>query len=110
MISVEQFQAVEMRVGKVLRAELLIPARMPAYAFWIDFGEFYGIRQSSAQITIRYTPEQLIGRLVIAVTNLPPKRIAGFLSEVLVLGVPDSQGNVVLLQPDANVPLGVRVF
>ncbi len=99
----------DLRVGRVLRAELHEKARKPAYKLWIDFGPL-GVKTSSAQITERYRPEELVGRLVVAAVDLPPKRIAGFVSEVLVLGVPDEAGRVVLLRPDAEVPLGVRVF
>lgn len=99
-----------MRVGRIVRAEDFPRARKPAYKLWIDFGQPLGIKQSSAQLTDRYVPAALVGRLVIAVVNLPPKQIADFVSEVLVLGVPDEQGAVVLLRPDAEVPLGGRVF
>ncbi|MGH7598394.1 MAG: tRNA-binding protein [bacterium] len=103
------FDKVEMRVGRVERVEVFSKARKPAYKLWIDFGEL-GIKQSSAQLTTLYQPEALIGKQVIAVTNFPPKQIADFMSEVLVLGVPDQQGRVTLLSPDHEVPLGVRVF
>jgi tRNA-binding protein len=102
------FQGVEMRVGRITRAEPFPEARRPAYRLWVDFGE-HGERRSSAQITERYTPESLVGRLVVAVTNFAPKRIAGFASEVLVLGVSDADGAVVLLRPDAEVEPGARV-
>jgi tRNA-binding protein len=109
MLTVDDFFRVEIRAGVVVRAEPFPEARTPAYRLWIDFGEL-GVKQSSAQITARYTPEQLVGRAVVAVTNLPPRRVAGFRSEVLVLGVPiDGAGEVVLLQPDAAVPPGSRI-
>jgi len=98
-----------MRVGRVLEAETFPEARKPAYKLRIDFGPL-GIRQSSAQLTVHYQPEQLRGRLVIAVTNFPPRQIGPVRSEVLVLGVPDAQGAVVLLEPSHDVPLGGRVF
>lgn len=98
-----------MRVGRVLEAEAFPEARKPAYKLRIDFGPL-GIRQSSAQLTVHYQPEQLRGRLVIAVTNFPPRQIGPVRSEVLVLGVPDAQGAVVLLEPSHDVPLGGRVF
>lgn len=98
-----------MRVGRVLEAEAFPEARKPAYKLRIDFGPL-GIRQSSAQLTVHYQPEQLRGRLVIAVTNFRPRQIGPVRSEVLVLGVPDAQGAVVLLEPSHDVPLGGRVF
>ena len=108
-IDVSDFERVDMRVGRVLEAEAFPEARKPAYKLRIDFGPL-GIRQSSAQLTVHYQPEQLRGRLVIAVTNFPPRQIGPVRSEVLVLGVPDAQGAVVLLEPSHDVPLGGRVF
>lgn len=102
-------KGVEMRVGRVIEARPHPKARKPAYILKIDFGE-YGVKTSSAQITDLYTPEDLVGRTVVCVTNLPPKNIAGVVSEVLVLGVPDEEGRVVLLRPDHDVPLGAEVF
>jgi tRNA-binding protein len=107
--TIEQFEQIEMRVGLVLEASDLPAARKPAYQLLIDFGAL-GEKRSSAQLTTRYTKDELIGRQVIALVNLPPRRIAGFSSEVLVLGVPDQLGEVILLQPDRQVPLGGRVF
>lgn len=104
------FEKVEMRVGRVERAEPFPEARKPAIRLWIDFGPELGIRKSSAQLTVHYTPEALVGRRVIAVTNFPPRQIGPVMSEVLVLGVPDADGAVVLLHPDQDVPLGGRVF
>jgi len=98
-----------MRVGRVLEVEAFPEARKPAYKLRIDFGPL-GIRRSSAQLTVHYRPEQLRGRLVIAVTNFPPRQIGPVRSEVLVLGVPDASGAVVLLEPTEDVPLGGRVF
>ena len=109
-ITIEDFQRVDIRVGRVLAAEPLKGARKPAYALRIDFGGEIGVRQSSAQITEHYQPEGLIGRLVMAVVNFPPRRIAGFRSEVLTLGVADENGAVVLIAPDSAVPLGARLF
>jgi tRNA-binding protein len=109
VIEYDDFRAVEMRVGRVLRAEAFPEARKPSIKLWIDFGEI-GERKTSAQLTRYYSPETLTGRLVIAVTNFPPKQVAKFMSEVLVLGVPDADGEVVLLEPERDVPLGGRGF
>ncbi len=108
-IDVSDFERVDMRVGRVLEVEAFPEARKPAYKLRIDFGPF-GIRRASAQLTVHYRPEDLRGRLVIAVTNFPPRQIGPVRSEVLVLGVPDADGTVVLLQPTTDVPLGGRVF
>jgi tRNA-binding protein len=109
-ISIEDFQRVDIRVGRVLSAEPLVGARKPAYKLRIDFGAALGIRQSSAQITVHYTPEQLVGTLVLAVVNFAPRRIAGFRSEVLTLGVADARGDVMLITPRGDAPLGARLF
>ncbi len=108
-ISYSDFDKVEIHVGRIERVADFPTARKPAYRLWIDFGEL-GVKRSSAQITGLYRPEELQGRLVIAVTNFPPKRIADFVSEVLVLGVPDAAGRVVLLAPEREVRPGVRVY
>jgi len=107
--TIEEFEQIEMRVGRVLEAQDFPSARKPAYRLLIDFGPL-GQRRSSAQLTARYSAEELVGRQVIAVVNFPPRRIAGFDSEVLLLGVPDEAGEVVLLQPERAVPPGGRVF
>jgi tRNA-binding protein len=109
MIEYDAFQRVDMRVGRVLRAEPFPEARRPAIKLWIDFGEM-GERKSSAQLTENYKPEDLIGRLILAVVNFPPRQIGKFMSEVLVLGVPDENGAVVLIRPDHDVPLGGRIY
>lgn len=109
MISYDDFSRVDIRVGRVLRAEAFEKARKPAYKLWIDFGEL-GVRKSSAQVTRHYDAAALVGRQVVAVVNFPPKQIADFMSEVLVLGVPDAEGEVVLLAPEREVPLGGRMF
>jgi tRNA-binding protein len=109
-IGIEDFQRVDIRVGRVLSAEPLKGARKPAYALRIDFGPEIGVRQSSAQITVHYQLEVLVGRLVLAVVNFPPRRIAGFRSEVLTLGVADADGAVVLIAPDLAAPLGSRLY
>jgi tRNA-binding protein len=109
-IAYDDFANVEIRVGRILSAEPLAGARKPAYALRIDFGEPVGVKQSSAQVTVRYRAEELVGRLVLCVVNFPPRRIAGFKSEVLTLGVPDASGDVVLITPTADVPLGGRLY
>ena len=107
--SPEEFFRTEVHVGRVVKAEEFPAARKPAYRLLIDFGPL-GEKRSSAQITTRYTPDELAGRLVVAVTNFAPRQIATFMSEVLVLGVPDDDGEVILLRPDTNVAPGTRVF
>lgn len=108
MITLEDFQKVDMRVGTIVEAEPFPEARKPAIKLKIDFGEL-GIKQSSAQITKRYTPEQMIGRQIVAVVNFPPMRIAGYKSEVLVLGGVPSEEDVILLRPDEFVPNGSKI-
>lgn len=108
-IAFEDFLKVDVRVGLVLRAEEFPKARRPAYRLWIDFGPELGVKKSSAQITDLYQPEDLAGRLVLAVVNFPPRQVADFMSEVLVLGVKDAQGRVVLAEPERDAPLGGRL-
>ena len=110
MATIEDFDRLEISVGTVVDAQPLPGARKPAIALWIDFGAALGVKRSSAQITVHYKPDLLIGRQVLAVTNFPPRRIAGFESEVLTLGLPDADGAVVLLKPDFKVPDGGRLF
>jgi tRNA-binding protein len=105
----EAFGLVDLRVGRVVRAEPNEGAKKPSYRLWIDFGPL-GVKTSSAQLTDLYSPDQLAGRQVVAAVNLGARRIAGFTSEVLVLGLPDDAGRVVLLTPERDVPLGGRVF
>ncbi len=109
-ISWEDFEKVDVRVGRVLEAEPFPEARKPAIKLLLDFGPEVGEKRTSAQLTERYEPETLVGRQVVAVVNFPPKRIAGFESEVLVLGVPDEEGSVVLLVPESEAPAGGRVY
>lgn len=109
-LTIEDFDRVDIRVGRILTAAPNPKALKPAYVLTIDFGAEFGVKTSSAQLTVHYTPEQLVGRLVVAVVNFPPKRVAGVKSEVLVLGVPDRDGAVVLLEPTEDVPLGGRLF
>jgi tRNA-binding protein len=108
-IGIDDFIAVDIRVGRVIRAEPCPQARKPAMRLWVDFGPGIGEKKSSAQITAHYTPEGLIGRQVLAVVNFPPRQIGKFLSEVLVLGVSDASGEVVLIGPDSDVPEGGRL-
>jgi tRNA-binding protein len=108
MISIEDFQRVDVRVGRIIDVQDFPEAKKKFYKLKIDFGEL-GIKTSSAQITTLYSKEELIGKQVIAVVNLPPKKIANFVSEVLVLGVDDEEGNVVLLIPDKKAKIGSRM-
>jgi tRNA-binding protein len=109
-ITFDDFLKVDVRVGRITDVRPFPAARKAAYQLEIDFGSAIGVRRSSAQLTQRYSAEDLIGRQVLAVVNFPPRQIATFLSEVLVLGVPDAAGNVVLIQPEAEIPLGGRLF
>lgn len=109
-ITFDQFLAVDIRVGTVIAAEAFPEARKPALKLRIDFGQGVGVRQSSAQITRHYTAASLVGRQVAAVVNFPPRRVGNFMSEVLTLGFPDVNGDVVLFSPDSVVPDGARLF
>ena len=109
-IGFEDFLKVDVRVGRVIEAEEFPEARKPAYKMRIDFGPEIGIKKTSAQITRHYTPETLAGKLVMAVVNFPPRQIGPVMSEVLTLGVPDEDGEVVLLTPDKDVPIGGRLY
>lgn len=108
-IDFDDFMKVDIRVGRVTRAEAYPEARKPAIKLWIDFGGEIGERKTSAQLTVHYTPQTLIGRQVCAVVNFPPRQIGKFMSEVLVLGMPDADGAVVLVKPDLDVPEGGRL-
>ena len=107
-IAFDDFLAVDMRVGRVIGVEEFPEARKPAWKLTVDFGEELGTKRSSAQIT-NYAREELEGRLVVAVVNFPPRQIGPFMSEVLVLGASDSEGRIILLHPDTDVPLGARI-
>ena len=109
-ITYPDFEKVDIRVGRITRAEPFPEARKPAIKLWVDFGGEIGEKRSSAQITRHYNPEGLIGRQVLAVVNFPPRQIGKVMSEVLVLGVPDATGEVVLIGPEQDVPLGGRLF
>ena len=110
MITYDDFEKVEIRVGVITRAEPFPEARKPAYKLTIDFGEAIGVKKSSAQITHHYTLDDLNGRKVAAVVNFPPRQIGPVMSEVLTLGFPDAEGNVVLVGVDRDLPLGGRLF
>ena len=109
-ISFDDFLKVELRVGRVLSVEPFPQARKPAYILHVDFGPDLGVRKSSAQITVHYTPEELVGRLVVAVVNFPHKQIGPLMSECLVAGFHDADGAVALCVPDKDVPLGTRLL
>lgn len=110
MIAYADFEKVDIRVGRITRAEPFPEARKPAIKLWVDFGAGIGEKRSSAQLTKHYTPEGLVGRQVLAVVNFPPRQIGPVMSEVLVLGVPDDEGQVVLIGPGHEVPLGGKLF
>jgi tRNA-binding protein len=109
MTALQALEILDLRVGRIVRAEPHDKARKPSYKLWLDFGPF-GERQSSAQITDLYRPEDLVGRLVVAAVNLGERKIAGFTSQVLVMGANDDQGRVVLLAVEREVPLGTKVY
>jgi len=109
-ISFDDFLKVDIRVGRIVRAEPFPEARRPAIKMWVDFGPDLGEKKSSAQLTAHYTPESLVGRQVAAVVNFPPRQIGKFMSEILVLGFPDGDGEVVLIGPEREVPVGGRLF
>lgn len=108
-ITFDDFLKVDIRVGEIVRAEPFPEARKPAIKLWINFGEDLGEKKSSAQITAHYAPEDLLGKQVMAVVNFPPRQIGPVMSEVLVLGLSDAEGGIVLLTPDKAVPIGGRM-
>ena len=107
-ITLDQFNQVEMRVGRIVQAEEFPEARKPSYKLTVDFGSL-GMKRSSAGLKLFYQKDELVGRLVVAVVNFPPRQVASFMSEVLVLGAMEEGGRVVLLEPDAECPLGTRI-
>ena len=108
-LSFDEFLKVDIRVGEIIRAEPYPEARKPAIKLWVDFGPEIGVKKSSAQITAHYMPETLVGKQVLAVVNFPPLQIGKFMSEILVLGLPDENGDIVLVGPDGAVPRGGRM-
>ncbi len=110
MATIEDFDRLDIRVGTVIDVQPFPDARKPAYKLWIDFGGELGIKRSSAQVTVHYKMDQLLGRQVMAVVNFAPRQIGPFISEVLTLGVPDDEGAVVLMRPDLKVADGGRMF
>ena len=109
-IAFDDFLKVDIRVGRIVAVEPFPQARKPAFKLTVDFGSDIGTKRSSAQITVNHTPEDLVGTLVLAVVNFPPRQIGPFLSEVLTLGVPDANGDVMLIRPDRDVPVGGRLY
>jgi len=109
-ITIDDFRKVDARVGKIVKAEDFPEALKPAYKLWIDFGEYLGVKTSSVQITKNYSKEELVGRRVVGIVNFAPRKIGPFWSQVLTLGVPNEQGEVVLVKPDKETPLGGRLF
>ena len=109
-VTYADFAQLDIRIGQVTQAEPYPEARVPAIKLWVDFGGDLGIKKSSAQLTDHYTPEELVGTQVLAVVNFPPRQIGKVMSEILVLGVPDEAGKVVLIRPDQDVPIGGRLF
>jgi len=109
-VTFADFDRVDIRVGRIVRAEPFPEARKPAYRLQIDFGAEIGLKKSSAQLAARYRVDELEGRLVLAVVNFPPRQIGPFMSEVLTLGVPDAEGQVILAVPEQDVPVGGKLF
>ena len=109
-ITYDDFIKIDIRVGQVMRAEAFPEAHNPSLKLWIDFGDEIGVKQTSAQITGNYKSQFMMGKQVLAVVNFPPRQIANFMSEVLVLGVPDAEGEVMLVKPEDYAPLGNQLY
>lgn len=109
-ISYEDFEKVNLRSGTIVKAEIFARAKKPAYKVWVDFGDDLGVKQTSAQITVHYTPESLIGKRVVGCVNLGEKNIAGFISEFLLMGFPDAKGDICLVSTDPIVPNGKKMI
>lgn len=109
-ITYDDFEKVDIRVGRIIDVQDFPEARKPAYKLWVDFGPDIGIKKTSAQVTQNYTQETLKNKLVAAVINFPPRQIGKYMSEILVLGFPDSEGNVTLITPDKDIPLGGKLY
>jgi tRNA-binding protein len=110
LIEFSNFEKVNIRVGRIIDAQDFPEARKPAFKLWVDFGPEIGVKKTSAQVTQNYSKEELIGRMVAGVVNFPPRQIGKYMSEFLVLGFPDEDGNVTLIRPDKDVPLGGKLF
>ena len=110
IISYDDFEKVDIRVGRVVDVQDFPEARKPAFKLWVDFGPDIGIKKTSAQVTQNYSHDELKGRMVAAVINFPPRQIGKYMSEILVLGFPDANGNVTLIAPDKDIPLGGRLY
>lgn len=109
-ITFDDFEKVNIRVGRIVDVQDFPEARKPAFKIWVDFGADIGIKKTSAQVTQNYTHETLKGKLVAAVVNFPPRQIGKYMSEILILGFPDAEGNVTLISPDKDIPLGGKLF
>ncbi|EKD74760.1 MAG: hypothetical protein ACD_44C00337G0002 [uncultured bacterium] len=109
-ISYDEFEKVDLRSGTIIRAESFERAKKPAYKVWVDFGDEIGVKQTSAQITVHYTPQSLIGKKVVGCINLAEKNIAGFISQFLLVGFPDETGAICLISVGSNVPNGKKLF
>ncbi len=109
-IDYADFEKVDIRTGRIVQVEDFPEARKPAYKIWVDFGPDLGIKKSSAQVTQNYSKEDLLEKMVIAVVNFPPRQIGKYMSEILILGLPDMDGNVMLVTPDKDIPLGGRLY